>query len=121
MKAFWIDSPNRLIREVDYDGDFKSISRDWLKCDYFDVVRLEDMDAIYVDDEGLMNGNQHGWFGLVGYPNPLKGYGLVLGADDAGDTKPPAIPITRLATLVRFPTEEESILLDMGVLPVGWG
>ncbi len=54
MKAYWIDTPNKQILEIDYDGDYRTISKEWLKCETFTMVAFPNGDALYVDDEGLI-------------------------------------------------------------------
>lgn len=115
MKAFLIDPDQALIREVDYNGNWETI-RDWLggpPCEWFDSVRLNDEgDAIYVDDEGLLNGNPHGWFLLHGYGQPLKGFGLVVGIADNGEIAEPFVSLPQLQALIAFPKHVNEALID---------
>ena len=63
MNAYFINPFSQNITTVDYDGDYKSISRmiDASRgC--FDVVRLyRNQDAAFVDDEGLYVNDQAFW------------------------------------------------------------
>lgn len=114
MKAFWIDTPNARIVEIDYNGDWRTIAPEWLKCDVFTCVEINELhDAVMVDDEGLINGNPHGWFILDTYEQPLKGYGLVLGTDiTTGDTAPAKVSLPELVSKIRFPIEVNEALID---------
>ena len=86
MKALLIDPFMETVQEIDYSGDWKDI-RTLLKCDIFTTVYFDDMstDSVFVDDEGLYVENQR-FFKLGGYPQPLAGYGLVLGCNEEGDS-----------------------------------
>lgn len=114
MKAYWIDTPNARIVEVDYNGDWRTIAPDWLQCDLFTAVEISGLhDAVMVDDEGLINGNPFGWFILDTYDQPLKGYGLVLGTDiRTGDTAPVRMSLSELTSRIRFPKEVNEALID---------
>ena len=94
MQAYFINPFSRNVTTVDYDGDYKSISRmiDASRgC--FDVVRLywnqmSIHDAAFVDDEGLYVEDQAFWIHR-NYPQPLAGKALVLGCDDEGESIAP--------------------------------
>ena len=81
MKAILIDPEHKIISEVDYDGNHRTINK-LIGADLFDVVRLNpEGDGIFVDDEGLYR-QDHFW--TVGaLPSPLAGRGLVLGVDES--------------------------------------
>lgn len=96
MKAFLIDTPNHAIVEVDYDGDWKSIYAH-IHAKTFELVIPDIVDdievSVYVDEEGLINDNPHGFFAIRGIGQALAGYGLVLGCDAEGETV--AAPVTK--------------------------
>ena len=74
--------------DIDYDGNWKSIS-DLIGCRLFTVVSgLPDGDDLYVDDEGLLTANTDStYFRFPWYPTPLCGSGLILGCDiESGDS-----------------------------------
>lgn len=115
MKAYLIDTPNMQVVEVDYDGDWHSISRDHLKCELFSTVRLNaEDDCIFVDDEGLLNDNPHGWFTIDTYGQPLRGYGLVLGTDYEGESVEPRISLEELRAKVTFPKSVDEAAVKRG-------
>ena len=90
MQAYFIDSANKTITDVEYDGDYRNISK-MLGCDMFTVVNLnEDGDALFVDDEGyLKDQDNQNYFWFEGYPTMLAGNGLVLGTDAEGESIEP--------------------------------
>lgn len=107
MKAFLIDPPSQSVTEIEYDGDWKTIAP-MLGCDLFTMVYLNaKQDVVFVDDEGLINGNEHGWFTIPTYPQPLKGRGLVLGTDDMGESTAPAVTQTQLRNQIQFLTDAD--------------
>lgn len=105
MKALFIDTPNKQITEIELAKDYDIAAL--IHADIFTAVGLDDCDAIYVDDEGLINGNPHGWFGVGNYPQPLRGYGLVLGCDDEGASIAPRVTLDELRAAVRFYDDSE--------------
>ena len=84
MKALLIDPFTETVQVVDYSGDWEDIGG-LLDCRYFDVVRIDDSETLYVDDEGLYVENQR-FFTWNGYPNPLAGRGLILGTNEDGES-----------------------------------
>ena len=103
MNAYFINPFSQKITTVDYDGDYKSISRliDSSRG-YFDVVRLyENQDAAFVDDEGLYVDDQTFWIHR-NYPQPLAGKALVLGCDDMGESIAPKTSFETLTNDIQF-------------------
>ena len=102
MKAILIDVYNKEIREVDYDGTLDFIYFN-LACRTFDVVRIDDVNSIFVDDEGLLRQNQL-YFEYSGSNGSfqLAGNGLVLGVDDEGNSISPTLNVEDVKGKVRF-------------------
>lgn len=107
MKAYLIDTPNKQITEVDYDGNYKSIYG-LIKASLYEVVYLNaEEDCMFLDEEGLINGNPHGWFKYEGANQPFRGYALVLGTDSEGNSVEPKMSIDELRARVSFPDDAE--------------
>lgn len=108
MRAILIDTPNKQIIDVEWNGDYKSIYP-LIKVDLFTTVMLNNdtQDVVFVDDEGLINGNPYGWFTINGYPQPLRGYGLVLGTGPEGKSIEPRTTTEELRTKISFPEDSE--------------
>jgi len=88
MREILIDPKTRTISEVEYTGDYKNIN-EHIKADCFDIVRIDDSETIFVDDNGLSNGvaEDVGFFRFDGEnPIALAGYGLILATNRAGDS-----------------------------------
>jgi hypothetical protein len=115
MRAFLIDTDLRHVGEVEYDGDYNSIYR-LIDADLFEAVRFDpdSYDVVYVDEEGLLGGNDHGWFMIDGTAQPLKGFGLVLGGNDDGESVEPKISLEELRAKVRFFSDFEVMQIVMG-------
>jgi hypothetical protein len=116
MKAYLINPNEATVTEVDYNDDWRTI-KEWLggpPCTMFTVVRLNhEGDAVYVDDEGLINGNPNGWFLIGGSERqPLKGFGLVLGADEAGKSIAPSASLEAVQRMIVFPKHVNEALID---------
>ena len=102
MKAILIDVYEKEIREVDYDGTLDFIYFN-LACGTFDVVRIDDVNGIFVDDEGLLRQNQL----YFEYPSSngifqLAGNGLILGVDDEGNSISPTLTVEDVKSKVNF-------------------
>lgn len=109
MKAIHIDPTTKTVREIEIPdpatGEHLSAIYAVLGCRAFDLVRLEGGDAVFVDDEGLLKDDPGPFFGLWGYPNPLAGHGLVLGADDDGNSCAPTVTVAEIEDwIVWLPT-----------------
>ena len=103
------------ITEIEHNGDFRQIyellSHPTHIVDTFQGVYLPDEDVIYVDDEGLFKGSDSWWL-LHGFPNPIRGRGLVLGTDDQGDSTSPNISIETLRRNIRIGSANLDITAD---------
>ena len=85
MKAIFIDAVNRKVEKIDfnYNGDISMI-QEKIGCSCFTAVGLETgQDAVYVDDEGAINGTND-YFFIKGHHQPYAGNGLILGCDNEG-------------------------------------
>lgn len=89
MKAILIDPFDETVTEVEHNGDYRQIytllSHPEHPVSCFTVVQIENNDAIFVDDEGLLKDPKY-FFSYEGYPQPLAGKGLILGTNDEGDS-----------------------------------
>ena len=83
MRAIFINSKERKVEEIDFNGDFREIQKQ-LDVDCFTCVGIDDDNTLYVDDEGLMNGTQD--FFDMGLHQPFAGNGLILGTDEMGES-----------------------------------
>jgi hypothetical protein len=82
-KALFIDPTSRKITEVEIN-DFTDIQN--LVDGYFDCVTLPNNECLYVNDEGLIDGTDFGFY-LAG--RPFAGKGVILGFDPStGDSTP---------------------------------
>ena len=102
MKAILIDVYNKDIKEVEYDGTLDFIYFN-LACRTFDVVRIDDVNSIFVDDEGLLRQNQL-YFEYSGSNGifQLAGNGLILGVDDEGNSISPTLTVEDVEGKVNF-------------------
>jgi len=116
MKAYFINPVVRSITRICHDAsDYRNIDKA-IGCEYFTAVDLcrNTCDAVYVDDEGLINGRRdtHGEFWLTvqtprgPYTHQLMGCGLVLGCDPEGDTCAAEIQLHELEAMISFDRPE---------------
>ena len=102
MKAILINVKDQSITEVEHDNTLDNIY-DLLNCRTFDVVRIDEVDSIYVDDEGLFVEDQLFFeFGGDAQAVRLAGNGLILGVDDEGNSTRPNITLEEVKGRVGF-------------------
>ena len=102
MKAILIDVKNEEVREVDHDDTLQQIYK-FVDCATFDVLRLDGVNCIYVDDEGLFVEDQL-FFTYHGdnYSQTLGGNGLILGVDSEGNSISPTITVEEVEEAIEF-------------------
>lgn len=81
MKAIKINPWDKTIKEIEIGDSLQDIY-DNLQAQAFDLIRIDYSNWIYVDDMGLYKQDQ-AFFVWDGYPQPLAGYGLVLGDQES--------------------------------------
>ena len=118
MEAYFIDSENKTVSMIDYDGDWRSIKQ-IVGCDMFTVLNLnEEGDSLFIDDEGLIIDQENqNYFWFEGYPTMLAGNGLVLGTDKEGESIEPCMPIEWVRERVRFQDKATAPLLMPDLTP----
>jgi len=121
LRGYLIDPETKTITEVTHNGDYKEIYR-FIGADCFDCVRIDYRNGVFIDDEGLLNGQRY-FFKLRGYPQPLAGKGLILGNDEEGETVSSSLTMDEVKFLVTeftelsvqgFVTEEKD---DVEIMP----
>jgi hypothetical protein len=102
MKAILIDTNTEEIKEIEFDGTLHHIY-ELVDCATFDVVRIDETNGIYVDDEGLFVEDQI-FFTYHGNQTSLTlaGNGLVLGVNGGGETISPTITLAEVEEAVDF-------------------
>lgn len=107
MKAIHIDAERKTVESVELPDEGAARMerlRELVRCEFVDAVRLETgRDAVFVDDEGLLGDlSRQQFFWLVGLPTPLAGSGVIMGADDEGETVEPVITLEQVKRRVRW-------------------
>lgn len=92
MKALLIKTDERKIEEVEFNGTLEH-AYELLGCEMIERITLQNNDDVWVDEEGLINGNAFGGFAIADSPI-LIGRGLITGTivdeengDHWGDVK----------------------------------
>lgn len=102
MKAILINVKDQSITEVEHNNTLSNIY-ELLDCRTFDVVRIDETDSIYIDDEGLYVEDQLFFeFGGDAQSVRLAGNGLILGVDDEGNSISPEITLEEVKGKVGF-------------------
>ena len=111
MKGFLIDPILKHIYEVGTPGQLHDIYQ-LIDCDCIDTVAINDeMDVLYVDDNGLSKYNQS-FFAFANYPNPLAGTSLALGTTLEGETvSVKAVTLKQLHQDIEFISRETALVM----------
>lgn len=120
MKAVLINSKNRTVEDVEYNGDYRQIYT-LIGCGCFTVVRdLPANDDLFVDDEGLLHlTGDTPFFTVPWYPTPLAGSGLILNSTEDGESADAKHDASFYRQHVRF-TSERAVRLKEALEPTGW-
>lgn len=112
MKAILIDPYTKTVTEVDHNGDYRQIYT-FIDAQGFDVVGIDERNAIYVDGEGLYTQNK--FFAWQGYHEKLPGKGLILGTDRQGETVATSLTVDEVKAKITWPAVKfEGIVTTQG-------
>jgi len=116
MKAILIDSINKEVKEVEIGKGIDQMY-EFLNCEIFTIASyLPKKDAIFVDDEGLMNGTDV-FFTYEGAHQPFAGNGLIMGCDNEGESVDCKIDLAEVKDKVKFYSRYELALgMAMGAI-----
>lgn len=108
IKAILIDPFACEVKLVEYDGNdhrniYPLLSHEVHKVDTFTTAQVDTLkgnDALFVDDNGLLNGPVR-WFQIGGGHQPFAGKGLIVGADEDGESASceTSVDLVRMATV----------------------
>lgn len=117
-KCIRIDVENKVIHEVEIRDNIQDIYEQ-LGCELFEVVRIDETNDIYVDEEGLLKLNEDSkFFTYRGYPQPIVGNGLILGHNKRGDSISTTLTLEEVKQNVEFLTRSEvETRIKFGLVP----
>ena len=101
MKAILIDVKTQEIKEVEHDDTLQNIY-DLINCRAFDLVRIDDVNSIFVDDEGILKDNLYFEYSVSDRVFQLAGNGLVLGVDNKGNSISATLTVEDVEGKVNF-------------------
>jgi hypothetical protein len=100
MKAILIDATNHVIKQIELSSDYRDIQKA-IGCSCFTIAHhFEKLDALYVDDEGLLVDEVKTGFTCDG--QFLAGNGVVVGGLPDGDSTDVKISIADLSKHIKF-------------------
>jgi len=117
MKAILIDVKTQEVKEVEYDNTLQNIY-DLIDCRAFDIVRIDDANDIFVDDEGLLKDNLYFEYSGKERIAQLAGSGLVLGYNQEGETIATTLTVEDVKGKVRF--LPEGFKVDPSIRVTAW-
>ena len=101
MKAILIDVKTQEVKEVEHDDTLQNIY-DLIDCRAFDLVRIDAVNSIFVDDEGILKDNLYFEYSVSDRVFQLAGNGLVLGVDDKGNSISATLTVEDVEGKVNF-------------------
>lgn len=107
IKCIKIDVVNEVVSEVVINNNnlvdhIQDIYKQ-LECDLFEVVRLDNENDLYVDEEGLLKVNKEcKFFSIDGYPQTLVGNGLIMSHGNMGETLSTSLTVDEVRKRVKF-------------------
>ena len=115
MKAILIDVIKRTVSLIEIekgiDGIYKAMGCELFTCPFI----LPNEDTLYVDDEGLLNGNmENGFFKIEGYSEFLAGNSLLLGSNEEGGSEDVKSNVDDIRKKIKFYSLFEVSLMVKG-------
>lgn len=113
MKAIKIDVVKKQVYYIDMDEGIESLHKE-LECETFTVPYiLENDDALYVDDEGLLVTPDalKGAFAIKGSNQPYFGHGILEGTNDNGESIDVKSSLEEIQEKVVFLHEETMLVV----------
>ena len=109
MKAYLIDSVEKTVKEVNYDGTLDGMYK-LMDCSMVSApIIYPNEDTMFADDEGLFNPeNTKGSFKMKNWSYPIVGKVLVVGADRNGKSTDVKTPINYFTDNITWVGEEET-------------
>lgn len=102
VREVTVPNPKKAGQRQSLNAIYAHLSHEKHPVDLITGVYLPNGDCIYVDDEGLFKEGHDHWFRLHGFPDPLKGRGLLVGTDREGDSVSPSLDIEQLRRNVQI-------------------
>jgi hypothetical protein len=108
IKAILIDPYLKTIMATNIDNSLKGL-QSAIGDHYIELVRIDDRNDMYVDEEGLFRENQE-FFLIKGTERviPIAGYGIIVGSNpDNGKQINTSLNVTDIAKMIEFKTLNE--------------
>jgi len=115
-KGILIDTKNRTITEVEVvrneEGSQLPSIYEHLNCSTFEMVQYDNVNDVYVDEEGLLYvTDETTFFKMKNYPQPLAGNGLIMGFDEeTGENGSTNLTIEEVKERITFMSAHEVAL-----------
>jgi len=114
-KAIKIDVAKREVYEIEIEPGLDAMY-EAIGCRAVDMVRITQLDDLWIDDCGLLREPQPDKFKFLGHAQPLAGNGLICGYDDQGETVSTALTVEFVQQMVRW-VGSEHIEPQCGFIP----
>lgn len=109
MKAYLIDSVEKTVKEVEYNGGLEEMYK-LMGCSMVSApIVYSNEDTMFADDEGLYNpDNVKGSFKMKNWSYPIVGKVLVVGANEMGESVDVKTPIEYFTNGIIWIGEKET-------------
>lgn len=105
MQGLLIDPKLKTVTAIQTDSSADDIYLA-LGCANIELVMLSPTEALYVDEEGLLQDEPGPFFAVKGFDSPFAGRGFVCGLDGNGKDVSTKMTVPELWALVSFPNIE---------------
>lgn len=105
IRAILIDAEREEVKEVTWDGDFRSLSK-LIGCEWIEVVGLSRETSLIIDEEGKLK--EHNGFSFRGGNYEFAGNGLILGRDSSGESIATRVSVDYVKQLVVWGQKEQA-------------
>lgn len=109
MKAIKIDVTNRTVTEIEIGANSLKSMQEVVGGLITAALEMENMDTLYVNDEGLFLFNE--FFYLEGNVQPNAGNGIIMGTDEEGGSIGAKSSLEEIRSKVRFLNKGEALKL----------
>ncbi len=105
MRAIFIDAVKQEVREETLTEPTLKAFYKLIGCQLVDLVRIDDQNDLWVDDEGLLHNPEN--FFIYGDSSPLAGNGVITANDGGGHTIATTMSVEDVKAKVKFLSVQE--------------
>lgn len=102
LRALLIDPKAKIVSEIAHSDGLDEMYA-VLGCANVEAVMLSKTEALYVDEDGLLQDEPGPFFAMKGIHDPFGGRGMIIGVNAAGDHVDSEMMLAEVIRMVSFP------------------